>query len=257
MASEEKLLVVVAHPDDETFGTGSLIAHATARGVETVVACATRGEAGTPAPGHEPAGGDLGAAREAELRAAAALLGATRVEVFDWLDSGMEGAPGPGTLVAAPIEDVTATVATLIDDVRPDVVVTLDASDGHRDHAKIRDATLAAVERSSWAVPRVYLQCLPQTLMRRWVAELSAKQPDSDHLALGELGTPEEEITTYVDSAGVLEIRERAMRLHASQVSPYEVMPDALRLEFLTVERLCRVRPAWTGGPPETELFAT
>ena len=68
----ELMLVVVAHPDDETFGLGSLLAYAAARGVETVVACATRGELGEIAPGCGVAQSELGAVREAELRAATA-----------------------------------------------------------------------------------------------------------------------------------------------------------------------------------------
>src|SRR5262245_41114204 len=99
-----RLLLLVAHPDDETFGCGSLLAYAAARAVTTVVGCATRGEAGIPPPGLEP--GDLPAVREAELRAAAALLGVTRVDVFSWVDSGMDGEPEAGTLMSAPLDDV-------------------------------------------------------------------------------------------------------------------------------------------------------
>jgi LmbE family N-acetylglucosaminyl deacetylase len=246
----------VAHPDDETFGTGSLIAHVARHGATVVVACATRGEAGTPAPGHEPPDGNLAPVREAELRAAASLLGADRVVLFDWHDSDMEGEAAAGTLVAARLDDVAAAVAALVDEVRPTVVVTLDASDGHRDHAKIRDATLAAVDRASWSVPSVYLQCLPQSLMRKWVEELQRREPGSDYLALGELGTPDDLVTTRIDTGGLLDVRERAMALHASQVSPFEVMPAALRREFLAVDRLRRVRPEWTGGPLETDVLA-
>jgi hypothetical protein len=50
-------------------------------------------------------------------------------------------------------------------------------------------------------------------------------------------------------------VREQAIALHASQTSPYAVMPDELRRTFLTVERLRRVRPPWPGGPVETDLF--
>ena len=130
-----------------------------------------------------------------------------------------------------------------------------DGSDGHRDHVHIRDATLLATDRAGWRTPRVYLHCLPQTLMREWVEHLTAKQPDSEHLALGELGTPEEQITTVIDTAAVLELREQAIALHASQTSPFEVMPAALRRSFLTVERLHRVFPEWTGGPLESDIF--
>lgn len=256
----ERMLVVVAHPDDETFGCGSLLAHAADQGVSTVVACATRGEAGSPTPGRGLDDADMATVRAAELRSAAELLGVHRVELFDWIDSGMDGEPAPGTLCATPLREVTAAIARLVDDVRPDLVVTLDGSDGHRDHLHIRDATLAAVDAATWQADRVYLHCLPQALMRRWVDALIAEQPDSEHLGLGDLGTPEDQITTVVDTAGVLELRERAMALHRSQTSPYEVMPPDLRHDFLTAERLTRVRPPWTDtdveSGVETEIFS-
>lgn len=252
---DERLLVVVAHPDDETFGCGSLLAHAASCGVPAVVACATRGEAGSPTPGRGLDGADMAVVREAELRDAAALLGVERVELFDWVDSGMDGESGPGTLVAAPVAEVASRIGALIDEVQPTVVVTLDASDGHRDHAHVRDATMLAVGAAVRPPDRVYLHCLPQRLMRKWVEALAAGQPDSDHLALGELGTPEEEITTVVDTTDHLDLRERAIAVHRSQTSPYEVMPADLRREFLTAERLRRVRPAWAGGPVEPEIF--
>jgi LmbE family N-acetylglucosaminyl deacetylase len=255
--TNDRLLVVVAHPDDETFGCGSLLAHATASGVPTVVACATRGEAGSPTPGLSLEGADMAEVREAELREAADLFGVGRVELFDWIDSGMDGEPIPGSLCAAPVTEVAAVIASLVDEVRPTVIVTLDASDGHRDHAHIRDATLHAVQVSAWRPSAVYLHCLPQQLMRKWVEALVREQPDSQHLGLGDLGTPEDEITTVIDTTGFLKLRERAIAVHRSQTSPYEVMPAELRREFLTVESLRRVQPDWDGGPVETDVFAT
>ena len=85
-----KLLLTVAHPDDETFGCGSVIAHAAANGIEVVVACATRGELGEMADLNvgDPSPAQVGEIREAELRAAATLLGVARVELLGWLDSG-------------------------------------------------------------------------------------------------------------------------------------------------------------------------
>jgi LmbE family N-acetylglucosaminyl deacetylase len=250
------LLVVVAHPDDETFGCGSLLAHAAASGVSTTVACATRGEAGSPTPGRGLDDADIAVIREAELREAAEHVGVGRVELFDWVDSGMDGEPDPGTLVATPLVDVAARIASLIDDVRPTVVVTLDASDGHRDHAHIRDATIHASRISSWRPSRVYLHCLPQQLMRKWVDALTREKPDSQHLDLGDLGTSESEITTVIDTTRFLDLREAAIAIHRSQTSPYEVMPADLRREFLTAERLRRVVPDWEGGPIESDIFA-
>ena len=254
--SDERLLVVVAHPDDETFGCGSFLAHAAGRGVDVTVACATRGEAGEPAEASGIAVGDLPEVREAELRAAADLLGVGRVELFDWIDSGMEGEPADGTLCAASIDDVAAAIIPLIDEIEPTVVLTLDASDGHRDHVHVRDATLEAVDRAAWRTPRTYLHCLPQALMREWAEIIRADAPDSAYLAVRELGTPTEDVTTVIDTADLLSVREEAIALHRSQTSPYEVMPPDLREAFLTAERLRRVRPPWDGGEPETAVFS-
>ncbi len=254
--TNERVLVVVAHPDDETFGMGSLLAHATRAGATVTVACATRGEAGEPTPGSVPPGMGLAEVREAELRAAAELLGVDDVVVWDWRDSGMEGTPEPGTLCAAPLEDVTAVVAGLVDDRAPTTVVALDGSDGHRDHVRMRDATLAGVEAASWSPDRVYLHCLPRRLMRRWVAELERRDPDASYLALGELGTPDGDITTQIDTSGLLDLREQAISLHRSQTPPYDVMPPDLRQAFLATDALRRVQPPWpAGAAPERRLF--
>jgi len=261
----ERLLACVAHPDDESFGLGSLLAHARTRGMTTVVCCATRGEAGEVVaaalpPGREEGAlslDEVGAIREGELRAAAAVLRVESVRLLGLTDSGMGGEPGQDTLVACDLAELSRRLADVMDEVRPAVVVTLDGSDGHRDHERMRDATLAALDLAAWDVPRAYLSCLPRTLMRRWVEVLAERTPGSEHLALAalrELGTDDADITTVVDTATHLEVRWRAIAAHASQVSPYEVMPQGLQRAFLTRDRLRRVRPAWRGGPLERDL---
>lgn len=240
------LLVIVAHPDDEAFGCGSVLAHATASGMRSVVACATRGELGEMAPGlldRQPSPQEMGARREAELRTAATILGAERVELFDWVDSGMDGAPAAGSLAAADPADVEDAIAALVEEVRPDVVVTLDASDGHRDHAVVRDATLAAVQRTDWRGARVYLWCLPRSLL-------------AEYSGVPTLGTPDEEITTVVDVSAHLEQRWLAMRAHCSQVPPYDAMSDGLARAFLATDHLRRIVPSWPGGDVERDWIS-
>jgi LmbE family N-acetylglucosaminyl deacetylase len=248
MEAAPRVQVVVAHPDDETFGCGSLLLHAAAAGAETSVVCATRGEAGG-------SGADLAAVRERELRDAAALLGVGRVDLLGFADSGMSGDAGPGTLVGAPRERVLDAVAAAVADVRPDVLVTLDASDSHRDHVRIRDAALDAARAAG--VPRVYLACLPRSLMRRWVEHVRVARPDMEHLDadVAALGTPDEDITTVLDATAHLPQRERAIAVHASQTSPFEGLPPDLRRAFLASVHLRRVHPAWTGDELETALF--
>ena len=250
------LLVAVAHPDDETFGCGSLLMHAAARGARTVVVCATRGEEGeveTDVP--VPAGG-VGELREAELRSAAAALGVAHVEVLGFADSGLTGPADPASLAGAPFDEVVAALREPLDRYSPDVVVTLDGSDGHRDHVRIRDAV---VELASGTDTSLYLQCLPRSLMHEWVRHQAAEQgPDNDwapYTTLPDLGTPDEDITTLVDTPHLLERRRAAIALHASQRSPFDGLPDEVQRTWLSREHLLRLNPPWPGGPVESDLL--
>ncbi len=236
--------VVVAHPDDETFGCGSLLLHAADAGMVTSVCCATRGDAGEwPDSMVLPAGG-IAEQRELELREAAAALGVSRVDVLGFADSGMSGDPAPGSLVGAEEQAVADGVRRAVAAADPDVLVTLDGSDGHRDHARVRDTTVAVGRELG--IP-VYLECLSRRLMAEWAAHMSAQDPGSSYLALGELGTPDEDIDLVLDTSAQLERREAAIRLHVSQTSPFEGLPADLRRAFLTREHL--VGPVGPVGP--------
>lgn len=232
------LLVVVAHPDDESFGCGSVLAYASAAGFDTAVLCATRGEAGVSRVRTH----DLAATREAELRAAAAILGVGHVRVLGYADSGMDGELPEGSLAGAEPSAVMADVRAVVEELQPDVVVTLDASDGHRDHAAVRDATLAAVDAASTAPRATYLWCLARSSMQRWASHMRAAGGGEAYLSTAELGTPDDEITTLLDVSAHLDTRWEAIRAHASQASPYDELPDDLQREFLAVDRLKLVR---------------
>jgi len=114
-----------------------------------------------------------------------------------------------------------------IEALRPDVVVTLDASDGHPDHAAVRDATLAVVGDTT----TTYLWCLARSSMERWAPGAG-------------LGTPDEDITHRVDVAALVDRRWAAIRAHASQASPYDDLPPDDQLDFLATDRLRLVRGA-------------
>ena len=234
-----RLQVVVAHPDDETFGCGSILLHAARAGACTAVTCATRGEAGEVTDRVTVPDGGLAELRSQELHEAARLLGVRRVDLLDFGDSGMEGQPGPGTLAGAPFDEVLEAVDRSVAAFRPDVLVTLDAGDGHRDHARMRDATLAVAGRRG--VP-AYLMALPRSFMRRWAEHMSTVDPGSPYLHLGELGTPDEEITVVLDTRAHLAQRWEAIRAHRSQTSPFEGLPDDLAGFVLTHDHLVAVR---------------
>ncbi|WP_341770768.1 N-acetyl-1-D-myo-inositol-2-amino-2-deoxy-alpha-D-glucopyranoside deacetylase [Actinomycetospora succinea] len=160
------LLLVHAHPDDETITCGGVMALATGAGIPVTLVTCNRGEAGEVIPpGLRHLSGDaLGEYREGELARACAALGVTDHrwlgEVGAWRDSGMVRV-GEGILAAAPEsvdDDALATprgfeaqVKALVEvmrEVEPRVVVTYDERGGygHPDHVRAHDITLAAVD---------------------------------------------------------------------------------------------------------------
>ncbi|HUF97773.1 MAG TPA: PIG-L family deacetylase [Ilumatobacter sp.] len=234
----DRVAVVVAHPDDETFGCGSLIALAHEAGAHVTVICATRGESGERRPDPLTDAWPLGLLREAELCQAAIVLGVDEVEILEYTDSGFSGTAPPGALVSAPLLDVAAELEARLVAIAPDVVVTLDGSDGHRDHCHLRDALTLAVARLQRPVRLVHC-CLARSLMREWVAIMGAEEPDREHLAVADtdLGRPDEDLVA-VDTSAVLATRERAIACHLSQASPFDALPAALRRRFLTIDHV-------------------
>ena len=139
MADPLKLLFVYAHPDDETLGTGGVTAKYAAEGVEVYLVTATRGERGwfgeeTDNPGLTK----LGRLREAELHAAAKILGIREVNFLDYID---------GDLDQADHNEVIGKIVAHLRRIRPQVVVTFgpDGAYGHPDHIAICQFTQAAI----------------------------------------------------------------------------------------------------------------
>jgi LmbE family N-acetylglucosaminyl deacetylase len=243
---------VVAHPDDETFGCGSLLMHAAERGARTAVVCATRGEAGEVERGVAVPAGGVGELREGELRAASAALGVSEVELLGFADSGLTGDAGPETLAGAPFDEVESAVRNALARYSPDVVVTLDGSDGHRDHVRVRDVLTALLVGTDTVL---YLQGLPRSLMHAWVLHHAADQSKATYTTLPEIGTPDDEMTTLIDTSELLPRRRAAIALHRSQRSPFEGLPDDMQRAWLCSEHLVRLNPPWESGPRETELL--
>jgi LmbE family N-acetylglucosaminyl deacetylase len=237
LLAARRVLVAVAHPDDETFGCGSLIAHLADRGAEVAVLCLTLGESGEPTAEALADPRSLGAVREAELRSAADLHGVRQVELGGHLDSGFDGPTPSGALCAVAPEALAARVGEAVDRRRADALVVLDAADGHRDHACV----LAAARRAAADRPglALVLTCLPRSLMRRWVAEMVARDRGGPYASVDPdvLGTPDDDLVE-LDVSDQLARREAAISLHRSQRSPFEDLSEDLRRAFLATAHL-------------------
>jgi len=237
-----RLLFVHAHPDDETLATGVAIAHHVARGDDVHVLTCTLGEEGEVIPARlahlEGAPGDpLAAHRREELRGAMEVLGVTHHLLGAagdgappaYRDSGMAGSPAaahPRAWAGADLADAAAAVRAVLDDVRPDVVVTYDATGGygHPDHVRTHDATCRAVASSADA-PVLYAVLTPLSWAvedRQWLAEhVPADRGlvvpgDDDPFASSVV--PDPVVTHAVVDPSVVPLQARALLSHETQV---------------------------------------
>lgn len=149
-----RLLIVYAHPDDESFGLGALIAKYVAAGVQVDLICATNGEAGEIAPEYLEKHGSAKAVRIAELDEAARILCLTNVIKLGYKDSGMMGSAAnedPDCLWQADPDEVTRKVVEVIRDLKPQVVITFNkyGGYGHPDHIAIQKAATRAYALAS------------------------------------------------------------------------------------------------------------
>src|ERR671936_608432 len=160
------LLLVHAHPDDESISTGGVMMKAKAHGHRVVLITATRGE--------------LGEIRTEELRAADEVLGVDRQEFLGYRDSGMVDTPGnkdPRSFHQANSDDAAEKLAVFLREERPAVVVTYgeDGIYGHPDHIKAHHVTNAALdilEREGSPVRKLYYTAIPRSMMEAFVQQM-------------------------------------------------------------------------------------
>jgi N-acetyl-1-D-myo-inositol-2-amino-2-deoxy-alpha-D-glucopyranoside deacetylase len=227
-AGRHGLLLVHAHPDDESIGTGVTMARYAAEGVHVTLVTCTLGELGEIIPpelAHLAVGpaGRLGEYRRGELAAACAALGVSDHRFLGgpgrWRDSGMAGLPdndAPGCFWQAGVDEAAAQLAAVIREVQPRALVTYDENGfyGHPDHIKAhrvarRAVTLAAdltgnAPGEPWQVAKFYVTAMPRT-------EAAA--------AGGRFWVPDEQVTTEIDGDAYFAAKVAAMRAHATQIA--------------------------------------
>lgn len=225
-----------AHPDDESIGTGGLMALAAAAGHRVVLVTATRGELGEIMPGVLAEGEQLGLRRSAELWASAATLGVDRIEVLGYVDSGMMGEPSneaPWCFWQADVEAAAQRLATILVDERPDAFTIYDdhGGYGHPDHIQVHRVGMRAAQIAG--VEAVFQGTMNRDHLQRLLAlraDLGEPVPDgvsADGIpdALPEdMGSPESVITHVVDARSVVQTKRASMRCHPSQMAPDHFM---------------------------------
>ncbi|HEY0640053.1 MAG TPA: N-acetyl-1-D-myo-inositol-2-amino-2-deoxy-alpha-D-glucopyranoside deacetylase [Pseudonocardiaceae bacterium] len=237
LTAPRRLLLVHAHPDDETLCTGGTIARYAAAGVQVTLVTCTLGEEGEVIPSRlrglaVDAADQLGGYRVGELRAACTALGVTDQRFLGgmgrWRDSGMAGTAAnthPRAFAAGDLDEQVAQLAEIVAEVRPQVVICYDPRGGygHPDHIRAHQVTTAVAERAP-GLHAVYWHAVSESVLRSGLAALAAL-PGLPHPlpADGELpAVPDDAVTTTVDVTEHRPARIAALRAHATQVSVWE-----------------------------------
>jgi LmbE family N-acetylglucosaminyl deacetylase len=273
MADELTLMAVHAHPDDESSSTGGVLATYSGQGIRTVVVTCTNGEFGD-APGGVKPGQDghdaqtVAELRLAELRQAAKILGVTDLETLGYHDSGMpdwDYKDQPEAFCNVPLDEVSGRVGRLIEQYRPQVVVSYDPEGPyqHPDHVHAAQAAAAAV--AATGIPaKFYLTAMRPSdwqkireAMRELGEEVPGPREVTDEMR-AQMAEAERRITTTVDIRPVLPRKRDALFAHSSQIreSWFSKIPAEIAEAAFGRESFIRASDT-TGTPlPEDDLFA-
>jgi LmbE family N-acetylglucosaminyl deacetylase len=218
------LLVVLAHPDDESFPIGGTLAKYAAEGVEITLICATLGEMGIP--DLEPAQAAI--IREKELKEAASVLGLHKVQFMRYPD---------GSLPNADPEQVVSQLMNAMRRLRPNAVITFgpDGISGHPDHVAISRLVTTAFDRS---IPESFV---PLSAKLFYITPSEATLQGCGVLPSQELaGGP----VASIDISNYRLSKVRAMQCYESQNPPFKGKPETEIENLACHEYFTLARPA-------------
>jgi LmbE family N-acetylglucosaminyl deacetylase len=263
-------MCVLAHPDDESLGTGGTLAKYGAEGVATYLVTATRGERGrfrdaTESPG--PA--IVGRAREAELLAAGRELGLREVSLLDYPD---------GALDAVDSAEAIAKITGHLRRVQPHVVITFgpEGAYGHPDHIAISQLTMAAIVAAAdpgfrpspshgepahepHSVAKLYFIAWSQNKWTAYQAALRKLVSRVDGEERQATPWPDWAISTVIDTSEVWPTVWRAVSCHETQMAIYgrlATLSDEHQRALWGTQEFYRVFSRVNGGRMrETDVF--
>ena len=244
-----RLLLVHAHPDDETIGTGATMARYAAEGAAVTIVTCTLGEEGevlVPELEHLAADREdgLGQHRVGELAAAMEALRVPDHRFLGgpgrWRDSGMMGTPQnerPDCFWQADLDEAVRELVAVVREVRPQVVITYDANGGygHPDHIQAHRVAVAAFDAAGdpayapelgevWQASKLYWSAVPRSVLQAGIDLLREVGDTSGFFGVERaedlpFGVPDEQVTTAVDASEQLEAKVAAMRAHKTQIA--------------------------------------
>ncbi|HEX2153493.1 MAG TPA: PIG-L family deacetylase [Acidimicrobiia bacterium] len=251
------LLFVGAHPDDDIFGVARAVAlHVDDPTLRFSLIHATDGEAGEIAPDSGVTRDELGVARRRETREAWKAVGRLP-DRHEWF-----GLPD-GRLAEHPFDDLVDRIAAILDEDRPDVVVTFgsDGITGHPDHIAVGEATTTAFHQlvGTGAGLRRLLYCaIPLSWVNRWNEKRLAQglDPWDADILFHLRGVPDASIGIDVDTAAVVNAVLAGVRAHKTQWSYQAMDSDPALVDSLRRDHYVIAWPATSDGhPPLTDVF--
>jgi N-acetyl-1-D-myo-inositol-2-amino-2-deoxy-alpha-D-glucopyranoside deacetylase len=267
------LLLVHAHPDDESIETGATMAKYAAEGARVTLVTCTLGELGEIIPPElqHLTPDELGQYRIGELQRACQALGVTDHRFLGgagrWRDSGMMGLPDnddPRCFWQADVTEAARDLVKVIEEADPDVIVSYDANGfyGHPDHIQAHRITVAA-DRLTAIPAKVYWTGVPRSRMAEFGLRLRelglfTDEEGQEEGPREEWGTPDEEITTTVDVSAYTDRKYESLECHASQAENifFLKMGKDVFGQLMGEESYVRAVDRSGAPVPEDDLFA-
>jgi LmbE family N-acetylglucosaminyl deacetylase len=269
------LMIVHAHPDDESSQTGGTLARYAAAGCRTILVTCTDGSQGDAAdgakpgqPGHDPR--RVAAHRSGELDAAAAALSVQVVVKLGHPDSGAAEGAGEGveSFSRGPMMPSVTQMVRLLRLHQPDVLITYPPNglSGHPDHVRTHDVVVAAHANvvangePDSRVPRLYYIAMSASRLRAARSAVRVALGDDAWAPPEEMGTDDAAITTTIDVSAFWEQKLRALAAHASQADAAMLLrmfsaDGGLTESVVRVEEYVRVHPVFAPASAETDFF--
>ena len=247
-----RILLVHAHPDDETINNGATMALYAALGAQVTLITCTRGEEGevlTPELTHLASSetDSLGEHREIELTNAMKALGVTDFRFLaegegKYRDSGMMGTEPnnrPDVFWQADLEEASDYLVKVIEEVKPHILITYDeiGGYGHPDHIQAHRVAMRASEKSKWQIQKIYWNTMPKSVLAESMAKM--KELGSDFFGadnVDDLPFAKEDsfVTSLIDGNSYVDAKMAAMKAHHTQIAldgPFFALSNNLGLQ--------------------------
>ena len=231
-----RALFVHAHPDDETINNGATMAQLVDDGVAVTLVTCTRGEEGEvliPELAHLASSAEdkLGAHREIELANAMRQLGVQDHRFLGqsgkYRDSGMMGTPQnehPNCFWRADVESAAKELAKVIDEIKPQVMVTYDENGGygHPDHIQTNRVAMRAAELATWQVQKIYWNIMPKSVVQKGMDAM--KEQGSDFFGVENIDEvpfvkDDSFVSAVIHAPNQVAKKMAAMKAHATQIT--------------------------------------